>query len=285
MYECWHLLSNTYSKVQGSYNPASKNGVESISSFNRRDKLHTSIVSNLCYNMRNACGRYKARWKDIAKENKEKNPPLVPSNKINSQRKTWKKKNAHRNKLTKSDLTLWNSVTNASKVTIAAKASNSTSFPSSRNSTSIANSSNSAISASASSTVISIVSQGETLEETCTATVSPIQKIISKPQGLKRKLKQVDLSSFFKKRKLWFFMFQYLYFTFWYLYHCIFFIVLSKAKTLVYIFYIWMHLFLLISLKLNIFDWFLISLNSTEQNWIIVFVSWLINILQSLNLV
>ena len=70
-------------------NPTSKNGVKSISSLKRGDKLHTPIVSNLCSNMCNACGRYKARLKDIAKENKEeKNPPLVLSNKINSQRKT-----------------------------------------------------------------------------------------------------------------------------------------------------------------------------------------------------
>ena len=111
-------------------------------------------------------------------------------------------KKAHRNKLAKYDLTLQNSVTNASKVTIAAKASNSTSVANTSNFTSIANSSNSAISASASSTVNSINSQGETSEETCTATVASVQKIISKPQGPKRKLKQVDLSSFFKKQKL-----------------------------------------------------------------------------------
>ena len=70
-------------------NPASKNGVKVISSFQRGNKLHMPIVSNVCYNMRNARGRYKARLKDIAKEIKgKKNPPLVPSNKINSQRKT-----------------------------------------------------------------------------------------------------------------------------------------------------------------------------------------------------
>ena len=70
-------------------NPASKNGVKAISSFQRGNKLHMPIVSNVCYNMRNARGRYKARLKDIAKEIKgKKNPPLVPSNKINSQRKT-----------------------------------------------------------------------------------------------------------------------------------------------------------------------------------------------------
>ena len=70
-------------------NPGSKNCVKSTSSFKRGDNLHTPIVSNVSYNMRNARGRYKTRLKDIAKENKEKkNPPLVPSNKINSQRKT-----------------------------------------------------------------------------------------------------------------------------------------------------------------------------------------------------
>ena len=53
-------------------NPVSKNGVESISSFKRGDKLHTPIVCHLWYNMYNARGRYKARLKDIAKENKEK---------------------------------------------------------------------------------------------------------------------------------------------------------------------------------------------------------------------
>ena len=85
---------DTYSAIQTvKYkvldNPASKNVVKSISSFKRGDILHMPIVSNLCYNMGNAQGRYKARLKDIAKENKEKkNPPLVPSNKINSQRKT-----------------------------------------------------------------------------------------------------------------------------------------------------------------------------------------------------
>ena len=85
----------------------------------------------------------------------------------------------------------------------AAKASNSTSIANTSNSTkSIAKSSNSANSASTSSTVSSIVSQGETLEEPCTATVASVQKVISKPQRPKRKLKQVDLSSFFKKRKL-----------------------------------------------------------------------------------
>ena len=99
-------------------------------------------------------------------------------------------------------MTLRNSVTNASKVTIAAKASNSTSVVNTNNSTSIANSSSSEISARASCTLSSIVSQGETSEEPCTATVASVQKIISKPQGLKRKLKQVDLSSFFKKQKL-----------------------------------------------------------------------------------
>ena len=89
---------------------------------------------------------------------------------------------------------------NASKVTIASKASNSTSSVNTSNSTSIADSSNS-ISASASSTVSSIVSQGETSEEPCTVTVSSVQKIISKPQGPKRKLKQVDLL-FYKKENL-----------------------------------------------------------------------------------
>ena len=90
---------------------------------------------------------------------------------------------------------------NASKVTIASKASNSTSSVNTSNSTSITDSSNSAISASASSTVSSIVSQGETSEEPCTVTVSSVQKIISKPQGPKRKLKQVDLL-FYKKENL-----------------------------------------------------------------------------------
>ena len=99
-------------------------------------------------------------------------------------------------------MTLRNSVTNATKVTTAAKASNFSSVANISNSASIANSSNSAISASASSTVSSIVSQGETSEEPCTVTVSSVQKIISKPEGPKRKLKQVDLSSFFKKQKI-----------------------------------------------------------------------------------
>ena len=85
---------------------------------------------------------------------------------------------------------------NASKVKIAAKASSSTIFVNTSNSASIANSSNSAISASASSTVSSIISQEETSEEPCTATVASVQKIISKAQGRKRKLKQLDLSSF-----------------------------------------------------------------------------------------
>ena len=106
---------------------------------------------------------------------------------------TWKKKNAHQNKLAKSDLTLRNSVTNASKVTIAAKPSNSTSVANTSNSTSIANSSNSAISKSTSSTVSSIVYRGETLQEPCTVTVASLQKIISKSEGPKRKLKQVDI--------------------------------------------------------------------------------------------
>ena len=148
--------------------------------------------------MRNAHGRYKARLKDIAKENKEKKSSLGTAKQNQLTKNTCKKKNAHYSKLAKSDLTLQNSATNASKVTIAAKASNSTSVTNTSNTTSIANSSNSAISASASSTVSSIVSQGETLEKRCTATVSSVQKIISKPQGPK----QVDLSSFFKKQKL-----------------------------------------------------------------------------------
>ena len=38
----------------------------------KEEILHTPIVFNLCFNMRNACGRYKARFKDIAKEKKEK---------------------------------------------------------------------------------------------------------------------------------------------------------------------------------------------------------------------
>ena len=68
---------DTYSAIQTlKYNvldnPASKNSVKSISSFKREDKLHTPMVSNLCYNMCNARGRYKPRLKDIAKENKEK---------------------------------------------------------------------------------------------------------------------------------------------------------------------------------------------------------------------
>ena len=84
---------DTYSVIQTvKYNildnPARKNGVKSISSFKSGEKLHTPIVSNVCYNLRNARGCYKARLKDIAKENKEKNPRLVPSNKINSQRQT-----------------------------------------------------------------------------------------------------------------------------------------------------------------------------------------------------
>ena len=116
---------------------------------------------------------------------KKKILPWYRQTKSTHKERLEKKENAHRNKLAKSGLTLRNSVMNASKVMIAAKASNSTS---------IANSSNSAISASASSTVNSVVSQGETSEEPCTATVQP--------QGPKRKLKQVDLSSFFKKQKL-----------------------------------------------------------------------------------
>ena len=198
---------DTYSAIQTvKYNvldnPASKNGVKSISSFKRGDKLHTPIVSNLCYNMRNARGRYKARLKDIAKENKDKKSSLGTVKQSQLTKKDLQKKNAHRNKLAKSDLTLRNSVTNANKVTIATKASNSISVANTSNSLSIANSGNSAIPASASSTVSSIVSQGETSEEPCTATVASVQKIISKPQGPKRKLKQVDLSSFFKKQKL-----------------------------------------------------------------------------------
>ena len=76
-------------------------------------------------------------------------------------------------------MTLRNSVTNATKFTTAAKASNSSSVANISNSASIANSSNSAISASASSTVSSIVSQGETSEEPCTATVSSVQKLLA----------------------------------------------------------------------------------------------------------
>ena len=57
-------------------NPASKNGVKVISSFQRGNKLHMPIVSNVCYNMRNARGRYKARLKDIAKEIKGKKSSL-----------------------------------------------------------------------------------------------------------------------------------------------------------------------------------------------------------------
>ena len=76
----------------------------------------------------------------------------------------------------------------ASKVTIAAKASNSTS---------LANSSNSAISASASSTVSSIVSQGATSEEPCTATVASVQKIISKTTRIKMQFKTSGLIIFF----------------------------------------------------------------------------------------
>ena len=53
-------------------NPASKNGVKAISLFKRGNKLHIPIVSNLCYNMHNARGCYKARLKDIAKDIKEK---------------------------------------------------------------------------------------------------------------------------------------------------------------------------------------------------------------------
>ena len=75
-------------------NPASKNGVKSLSSFKRGDKLQTPTVSNLCYNMRNAPGRYKARLKDIAKEIKEKNLPFVPS-----------KKSTHKERLEKKEYT------------------------------------------------------------------------------------------------------------------------------------------------------------------------------------
>ena len=152
--------------------------------------------------MCNACKRYKAILTDIAKENKEKKPSFGTVRQNQLTKKDLKKKNVHRKKLAKSDLTLRNSVTNACKVTIAAKASNSSSVANTSNSASIASSSNSAISASASSTVNSIVSQGETSEEPCTVTVVSVQKIISKPQGPKRKSKQVDLSSFFKKQKL-----------------------------------------------------------------------------------
>ena len=60
---------DTYSAIQMvKYNvldnPASKNGVKSIYSFKRGDKLHMPIV------LSNACGCYKARLKDNAKENK-----------------------------------------------------------------------------------------------------------------------------------------------------------------------------------------------------------------------
>ena len=104
-------------------NGASRNGVKSIS-FKRADKLHTPI-SNLRYNMRNARRRYKGRLKGLAKENKEKRSSLVTVKQNQLTKKDLEKKNAHRNKLAKSDLTLRNSVTSASKVTIAAKASNS----------------------------------------------------------------------------------------------------------------------------------------------------------------
>ena len=109
--------------------------------------------------MRNARGRYKPRLKDIVKKNKEKKSSLGTVKQNQLTKKDLKKKNAHRNKLAKPDLTLRNSVMNASKVTIAAKASKSKSVANTSNSTSITNSSNSAISASASSTVISIVSK------------------------------------------------------------------------------------------------------------------------------
>ena len=76
-----HMNVNTYSALQTvKYNvldnPASKNDVKSISSFKRGEKLHMPIVSNLCYNMHNACGCYKVRLKDIAKENKGKKSSL-----------------------------------------------------------------------------------------------------------------------------------------------------------------------------------------------------------------
>ena len=76
-----HMNVDTYSAIQTvKYNvldnPASKNDVKSISSFKRGEKLHMPIVSNLCYNMRNVCGCYKARLKDIANENKEKKSSL-----------------------------------------------------------------------------------------------------------------------------------------------------------------------------------------------------------------
>ena len=90
-------------------NPASKNGVKAISLFKRGNKLHIPIVSNLCYNMHNARGCYKARLKDIAKDIKEKKFSFGAVKQNQLTKKDLKKKNAHRNKLTKSDLTLRNS--------------------------------------------------------------------------------------------------------------------------------------------------------------------------------
>ena len=90
-------------------NPASKNGVKAISSFQRGNKLHMPIVSNVCYNMRNARGRYKARLKDIAKEIKGKKILPWYRQTKSTHKERLEKQNAHRNKLTKSDLTLRNS--------------------------------------------------------------------------------------------------------------------------------------------------------------------------------
>ena len=55
--------------------------------------------------MRNARGRYKARLNDIAKENKEKKSSLGAVKQNQLTKKDFKKRNAHRNKLAKSDLT------------------------------------------------------------------------------------------------------------------------------------------------------------------------------------
>ena len=58
--------------------------------------------------MHNARGRHKARLKGLAKENKEKRSSLVTVKQNQFTKKDLEKKNAHRNKLAKSDLTLQN---------------------------------------------------------------------------------------------------------------------------------------------------------------------------------
>ena len=183
---------DTYSAIQSvKYNvidnPESKNGVKSISTFKRKDKLHTPIVFNLCHNMRNARGRYKVKLKEMTKENRKKISTLGAVKNDQLTKKDVIKKNVKQNKSTKFDLILRDSMTNSNKIknpndettgTLTANSTSATILASSTISTSTANSNST-----------TPVSSGANVMSTT-------------PQGSKRKLKQVDLSSFFKKQKL-----------------------------------------------------------------------------------